>query len=523
MSLPEHISTVENPSFRSSQTTMSDFFPGIVYIYDLGSRNLTYINKKATELTGYALTDLQGWKNMIYKDDQDIFLSNLEKGERLPGLQTHNFTCRYTLKTNHWKFFNNQLSVLDRLADGTPSTLLIIAQDVSIQILAEEELRKSKELMKEVEELLEFGTWTWDFTRDKIYRSPGTYKLFGYDDSILEKVKDYTLDEEARFYIGHIAKEDRSKIWDVIHKSRAEKSDFEVEYRAISITGEERNLIARAKAVRDENGALLKFLGVTGDVTKLTRYRREIESYLAELNRSNKELEEFAFVASHDLQEPLRKIITFSERLQAKFKTSLGSEGSTYLSRMTVATENMRTLIDNLLEFSRITRNKEAFALTDLNDILDEARSELELKIEETGADIQYQTLPNIVCNAPQIKQLFVNLLSNSLKFRDPQTPTRIRITAEPLSFQEKLDENLPMMEDYVKIAFTDNGIGFEKEYADRIFQIFQRLHGKSEYPGSGIGLAICKKIVDRHKGLIRVDSAPLKGSVFSLFLPIHH
>lgn len=502
---------------------ISDFFPGIVYVYDIGSRNLAYINKKVTELLGYAPSDIVGWKNMVYKEDAESFRTNLEIAKFLPGSQTHIFSCRYTHKISNWKYFSNQVSILHRNPDGSPATLLIIAQDISSQLQAEEELKKSNELMKEVEELLEFGTWTWDFTKNKIYRSAGTYKLFGYDDSILEKVKDYTLDEEARFYVGHVAPEDRAKVWAVIHKGRAEKCDFEVEYRAISVTGEERNLIARAKAVRDEKGTLLKFLGVTGDITKLTRYRREIESYLAELNRSNKELEEFAFVASHDLQEPLRKIMTFSERLQGKFKATLGSEGSTYLSRMTVATENMRNLIDNLLEFSRITRNKDAFALTDLNEILEEARSELELKIEETGADIQFQQLPTIICNAPQIKQLFVNLLSNSLKFRDPETPTLILITADALSYQEKLDENLPPQEEYVKIAFTDNGIGFEKEYSERIFQIFQRLHGKSEYPGSGIGLAICKKIVDRHKGLIRVDSSPLKGSIFNVLLPTQH
>ncbi len=523
MSLPEHISTVENPQSSWSQPLLSDFFPGIVYIYDLGSRNLTYINKKVTELIGYAPSEILGLKSMIYKEDTETFRTNLEIGNFLPGIQTHNFPCRYNHKTSTWKYFNNQISVLGRNADGSPTSLLIIAQDISSQIQAEEELKKSKELMKEVEEILEFGTWTWDFAKNKIYRSTGTYRLFGYNDSIIEKVKDYTLDEEARFYLGHVSPEDRGKVWAVIHKSRAEKSDFEVEYKAISITGEERNLIARAKAVRDENGTLLKFLGVTGDVTKLTRYRREIESYLAELNRSNKELEEFAFVASHDLQEPLRKIITFSERLQGKFKATLGSEGSAYLSRMTVATENMRNLIDNLLEFSRITRNREAFALTDLNEILEEARSELELKIEETGADIQFQQLPTIICNAPQIKQLFVNLLSNSLKFRDPETPPLILITSGVLGYQEKLEENLAPQDQYVKISFTDNGIGFEMEYSDRIFQIFQRLHGKSEYPGSGIGLAICKKIVDRHKGLIRVDSSPLKGSIFSVYLPTQH
>ena len=234
-------------------------------------------------------------------------------------------------------------------------------------------------------------------------------------------------------------------------------------------------------------------------------------------------MEEFAYVASHDLQEPLRKIITFSDRLQAKYGEILGTEGKAYLSRMTVATENMRILIDNLLELSRITRNNDAFTLTDLNIIMEDARYELELKIEETAAVIEQRTLPAIVCNGTQIKQLFVNLLSNSLKFRKPNSRTFIRIDSETVTHAEKIQVGLSPILEYYKISIADNGIGFDKEYAERIFQIFQRLHGKSEYPGSGIGLAICKKIVDQHNGIISVDSRPDNGSVFTVFLPVQH
>jgi light-regulated signal transduction histidine kinase (bacteriophytochrome) len=187
---------------------------------------------------------------------------------------------------------------------------------------------------------------------------------------------------------------------------------------------------------------------------------------------------------------------------------------------MAAATDNMRILIDNLLEFSKISRSNEAFVLSDLNVVMEEAKGELELKIEETGAEIMQDDLPFIVCNPLQIRQLFVNLLSNSLKFRKKDRKTIIRIGSRPATVEEKAAEKLPVDQVYYWITIADNGIGFEKEYAERIFLIFQRLHGKSEYPGSGIGLAICKKIADQHHGVIRAEGRPGDGAVFIVILP---
>jgi len=264
---------------------------------------------------------------------------------------------------------------------------------------------------------------------------------------------------------------------------------------------------------RDEAGKPLSILFIAQDVTE------QLQSEL-ELTRSNRDLEEFAYEASHDLQEPLRKVITFGERLRDKFGNILGNEGKAYLSRMAAATDNMRILIDNLLEFSKISRSNEAFVLSDLNVVMEEAKGELELKIEETGAEIMQDDLPFIVCNPLQIRQLFVNLLSNSLKFRKKDRKTIIRIGSRPATVEEKAAEKLPVDQVYYWITIADNGIGFEKEYAERIFLIFQRLHGKSEYPGSGIGLAICKKIADQHHGVIRAEGRPGDGAVFIVILP---
>lgn len=511
----------------SNQQLISDFFPGVIYIYDTTKGQLSYVNKKITDLLGYSFDDVKSWDNdfmkMVFSDDVEAVRGQLEKYQALGDKETHSFDARFNYKGDGWRYFRSQGSVLKRGEDGKPASLLFIAQDITHQLQSEEELRKSKELMKDVEHMLEFGTWTWDLTKNKIERSLGVFAMMGYDEATLNELAQKDLDYQYRFYLQHLHVEDRDRLDAVIKASLEAGTDYEMEYRLITRSGEEKIIHSMAKVVKGENQVPTKLIGISSDITKVTRFRKEIESYVAELNRSNKELEEFAYVASHDLQEPLRKIITFSDRLQHKYAEVLGSEGKIYLSKMTVATENMRMLIDNLLEFSRITRNSDAFTLTDLNAVMEEARLELDLKIEETGALIDQQPLPSIVCNAPQIRQLFVNLLSNALKFRKPETQTRISIRSENVSHAEKLKEGLSPILDYYKISITDNGIGFEKEYAERIFQIFQRLHGKSEYPGSGVGLAICKKIADQHNGVIRVDSTTGEGSVFTVFLPVQH
>ncbi|NCI50533.1 PAS domain-containing protein [Sediminibacterium roseum] len=256
------------------------------------------------------------------------------------------------------------------------------------------------------------------------------------------------------------------------------------------------------------------------NISQLKEHDRLLEQKIEELNKSNQELEEFAYVASHDMQEPLRKISTFGQRLKTQFGNVLNEDGSMYLSRMMNASENMRNLIDNLLEFSRVSRNKQAFEKVDLSELLKATIDDLDLKIDETGAVVEVDELPAIEAIPSQMRQLFFNLLHNAIKFRKKDTSLVIRITQHVLSTQEKSNYQLPRAQEYFLIKIADNGIGFEQQYAERIFQLFQRLEGKSEYPGTGIGLSICRKIVVNHKGLIFAESEPGKGTAFSVILP---
>jgi light-regulated signal transduction histidine kinase (bacteriophytochrome) len=284
--------------------------------------------------------------------------------------------------------------------------------------------------------------------------------------------------------------------------------------------GRNKLLSTYGKIIRNGQNEIQKIIGTTKDVTELREYERTLESKIMELNRSNKELEEFAYVASHDLQEPLRKISTFAQRLQLKFSYKLGEDGNQYIDRMVAACDNMRKLIDNLLEFSRISLNNPPPQQISLEEILRRALDELDLKISETNATITVGDLPVIEGISSQLQQVFSNLLNNSIKFRKNDTPLKISVYSKKLSADEKTKYQLDPSGIWYLIVFKDNGIGFEQQYAAKIFQVFQRLQGKSEYPGTGIGLSICKKIVTNHKGLIFAESNPDEGSTFFIILP---
>lgn len=239
--------------------------------------------------------------------------------------------------------------------------------------------------------------------------------------------------------------------------------------------------------------------------------------YAAELERSNRELQDFAYIASHDLQEPLRKIQTFGDRLQHRYADVLDKRGNDYLDRMQTAAARMRVLIDDLLIFSRVTTGGEPFQDVDLNVLVAGVLSDLEVQIEQTKGVITVDNLPVMEVDASQIRSLFQNLISNALKFAREDTPPQVRVWCEPVQ-TNMLDVRRPR---FYRFFVADNGIGFDKKYAGRIFSLFERLHTRTEYEGTGMGLAICRKIVDRHGGQISASSELGEGALFEFTLPV--
>lgn len=240
-----------------------------------------------------------------------------------------------------------------------------------------------------------------------------------------------------------------------------------------------------------------------------TRAEQALQQRTVQLLHSNHELEQFAYIASHDLQEPLRKITSFSSRLISKYTGVLDEQGCDYLTRMDNAAVRMQSLIDGLLTFSRVTTKGQPFATVNLSDIVRDVLCDLETAIKECDAAITCDSLPVIEADALQMRQLFQNLIGNAVKYRRHGVAPVVSVKAQTTEMS-------------CIITIADNGIGFEQKYAEQIFGVFQRLHGRnSEYKGSGIGLSVCRKIVDRHSGTIVATAVPDSGATFVITLPL--
>lgn len=263
-------------------------------------------------------------------------------------------------------------------------------------------------------------------------------------------------------------------------------------------------------------------LVVVFDVTQNHKQRQQLAATNAELIRSNDNLAQFAYVASHDLQEPLRKIQSFGDVLNAQFGHQLSHDGLDLLLRMQAAANRMSLLIRDLLDYSRMSTLRDSFAQLSLDKLLQEALDDLYVVIQETKATVEAHPLPTVTGDGRQLKQLLQNLLSNAIKFHKPGQPPHIVIKAQLVS-RAKLPGKAAVTSSathFQQITIEDNGIGFDNQYTDRIFQVFQRLHGRSQYPGTGVGLAICRKVAENHGGTITAESEPDKGSTFRLYLP---
>ena len=387
---------------------------------------------------------------------------------------------------------------------------------IALEVLKSKgEIDTTRELMDETEELLQFGSWAWELGTNTVTWTSGLYALLGYDRN------EFGGQINFDFYLSHVVEEYHQSFQEAIQHALLEKSDFSVEYIIRTNSGALKTISTKGKMVKDESGAVVKLLCINRDITPVRSFEKEQERNIRELNRSNKELEEFAYIASHDLQEPLRKISMFTERLKAKYSNALDKDGELFIERIILSAGNMRTLIDNLLEFSRANRRSHTYDLVDLRSLLDGVISELELKIEETKTTTEFAgNFPTVEAVSSEMAQLFSNILSNAIKFRKDSVRPQIQVHASRVSKAEKVVLNLPGNAVFHKIDVTDNGIGFEPEYSEKIFQIFQRLNGKAEYPGSGIGLAICKKIVEKHNGLIFAKSQLDQGATFTVILP---
>ncbi|MBC7524107.1 MAG: CHASE3 domain-containing protein [Flavobacterium sp.] len=369
----------------------------------------------------------------------------------------------------------------------------------------------NRETFEHAEQIAKISSWSYNTNSKKIYFSDNVFRMLGFEPNEFPSTMEG--------YMEFILPEDRQIIIDGMNEATEKDKPSLTFYRIKRKDGEIRFMKSSGKTIIDNYGNKLR-IGVNSDITEQNKKDRILEEKIFDLERSNNELLSFNHVASHDLQEPLRKIQTFISRIFSDQENSFSAKSTEYFAKTQTAANKMQKLIDDLLQFSRTNKSNKVLKISDLNQLLESTKQEIAHLIEEKNAIIESDNLPTLDVIPFQIQQLFSNLIGNSLKYSKDSVKPVIKIK------YELVDGGI--IPNYVninnlsfhKISITDNGIGFDQQYASTIFVLFQRLHKESNYQGTGIGLTICKKIVENHKGFIFAESKPNEGSKFTFFIP---
>ena len=397
-------------------------------------------------------------------------------------------------------------------------SLLILLLSFNKTNIDVEELRQANDKLKllnesfnSAEKTAGFGHWMVNLETDEYTFSDNLYRLMGVEPNAFEA----NLENSIKYFhpddLEYVSK---------VHKdSLLNQQSTSIVFRFLTPNNEIKYIMGVGSFTKDGNGNLIK-IGVNYDITNEYKKTLELEENNKELKYINTELESFNNIVSHDLQEPLRKIQMFISRLEEKEFDSLSQQGIDYFSKIRIAANRMQTLLIDLVDYSRTIKGDKVFVETDLNKILTDTIQDLATNIEEKNAVIQIGKLPTIKAIPFQLKQLFINLVSNSLKYTKDDVPPQISVFSNEIADEEIFEYKIANKEDFYKIVISDNGIGFKQEYSDKIFLLFKRLETDAKYAGTGLGLAICNRIVDNHKGFIKVKSNPNEGAKFYVFLP---
>jgi PAS domain S-box-containing protein len=487
---------------------------------NLLTREVEY-SSRYLEIFGYNHDAVLSHEDLIahlHPDDLPVRKKAFEEAFLTGSLQ---YTSRliWNDKSIHWMEGRGKVLYNE---EGVPYKMMGTIRDVTSEMNYQKELEKREEVFRLLADSLPQHIWTSDSEGNMNYFNQSVYDYSGLSSEELQ------LDGWLNL-VPPDQKETSRAAW---LAAIAEGTVFKTEHELRRYDGQYRWQLSRAVPQKDEEGHILAWIGTSTDVHDWKIFANQLEEQVKqrthqleesndELSKLNNELAQFAYVASHDLQEPLRKIQTFSARIQEIEKDNLSDKGRDYFARLQNASKRMQQLILDLLAYSRANTAERHFEKVDLNLILDNSEEQVKETILQKNAVIASGPLPTLSIVRYQFEQLFTNLLSNALKFSKADTTPHINIRSEIVSGSTIDESGIDKALSYHHISFADNGIGFDPEYSEAIFQVFKRLHGKDEYPGTGIGLAIVKKIVENHAGIITATGKQGEGAVFDMYFPV--
>jgi PAS domain S-box-containing protein len=485
--------------------SLMDSHPDAIYFKDRESRIFRHSRAMAEKLS------ITGHKDIIGKTDFDLFSDEhaiqayndeqkiIQTGEPIVNIEEKE---TYTDRPPTW-VLTTKMPLRDN--EGNIIGTFGISRDITSRKESELALQMSRHQLSEAMDLAKLVHWEFDAASGMFTFDDRFYELYGTS-AEREGGNQMSAEKYAFEFVYpvdvHIVKAE-------IDKSLATNDpnhSVQIEHRIVRRDGEIRYIIVRVRVMKDETGKTIKTYGVNQDITERKKIEQELAKRNEELTRSNAELEQFAYVASHDLQEPLRMVASYTQLLARRYKDKLDDSANEFINFAVDGANRMQTLINDLLAFSRIGTRGKLFAPVNCQKVIAQAIHNLKLSIEESKATVNFDQLPTVYADDQQLVQLFQNLIGNAVKYHSDKPPL--------ITISAKREDD-----DWI-FSVNDNGIGIEPKYFERIFVIFQRLHGMHEYSGTGIGLAICKKIVTRHGGLIWVDSKPGDGTAFYFTLP---